>query len=103
MSDYSLILPPDFECYAPEQKDKGWFEDAILDFSGMTYQLHFFDPVRLAQAVRSDVEGTGVFFEPNVVVVQSITKKNMLEAVERLIKFGMVSDLVPQRIDDNQL
>jgi hypothetical protein len=97
MSDFSLILPPDFDDYAFEVEAKGWFEDAVLVMSSQRYRLCFYDPVRLSQEISSDVSRSGMFHEANLVVVQSVTKECMLKAAEKLAKSRMLDGLAPEK------
>ena len=93
---YVLTLPEDFEDYASEVQSKGWFSGATLLFAGKLYRLNFYDPVRLAQDVESELEGQDTFFEPNVVVVRSVTRENMRNAVGALIDRGVANLLAAE-------
>jgi hypothetical protein len=51
---------------------------------------------RLNQEVESDLQRLGVFHDPNLVVVQSVTKSSMRRAVEHLMRLGLVKFLVSE-------
>ena len=96
MPDYSFILPADFLDYEFEVQAKGWFSEATLSISGKIYRLNFYDVVRLNQDIEDELAGVGVFFEPNVIIVSTVTKVSMERAVELLIDSGRLVSLVPE-------
>jgi hypothetical protein len=85
MSSFSFDLPADFAEHEWEAEAKGWISEARLTVSGKQYRLHFFDPARLGQEIQDELECGRVFFEPNLVVVQSVTKANMERAAALLV------------------
>ena len=95
MSNYSLDLPADFMDYEWEVEAKGWFE-AHLIASDRKYRLRFYDRVRLGQEIDDKLGRGSVFFEPNLVVVESVTRVNMEKAVESLAKMGRLASLVAE-------
>jgi len=96
MSNFSFVLPADFDDYAWEVEAKGWFSEARMTVSGKHYRLNFYDPVRLAQTIEGDLQEGPVFFEPNLVVVPTVTKSNMERAVKLLIQSGQLASLVAE-------
>lgn len=94
MKGHSLDLPQGYEEYASEVESKGWFSDAKLAYSGRRYRLSFYDPVRLAQEIDSEIQRGGIFFETNLVVIRSVTRPNMENAVTQLIERGDVPSLI---------
>ena len=93
MSDFSFVLPTDFSDYEWEVTSKGCFSEAQLGIAGKTYRLSFYDPVRLSQEIQSELESRGAFFEPNLIIVRSVTKEEMGRAVEQLVRSGQVASL----------
>jgi len=91
MSSFTLVLPEDFQDYAWEVEAKGWFSLAKLSASGKSYRLNFYDGVRLQQTIEDGLERGGVFFEPNLVVVSSLTRANMERAAEVLVQSALES------------
>ncbi len=96
MSSFALQFPKDFHEYEWEVKAKGFFSEARLSSSGRQYRLNFYDPVRLRQEVESELQRGNVFFEPNLVVVNSVTRADMERAVEVLVQSGMESFLIAE-------
>jgi hypothetical protein len=96
MSNFSFDLPEDFADYAWEVEAKGWFPGARLTVSGKKYQLIFYEPVRLAQTIEGELEERGVFFEPNLVIVQSVTRPHMERAAAFLVESGQTNSLVEE-------
>lgn len=91
-SEFELRLPPDFDDGLWDSK--GYFEGAELVVQGDEYRLVFYDPVRLMQDAQAEVESVGFFFEPNLIVVESIRPDLMRKAVERIIRNGSLNKLV---------
>lgn len=96
VSEYVIKLPDDFDAYAWEVEAKGWFADARVSLSGKEYRLAFYDPVRLAQEIASEHENGCVFYEPNLIVVKTVTQSAMQHAVDDLVKSGRVNSLFPE-------
>jgi hypothetical protein len=93
MTDNSLVFPEGFDDYSFEVESKGWFPGATFSFLGKKYRLTFYDPARLRQVIEHELQGGSFFFEPNLVVVPSVTRQNMEKAVKALIQSGEVSAL----------
>ena len=96
MSSYSFALPSDFADYEWEVTAKGYFSEAQMTVAGKEYRLNFYDAVRLGQEIESELENGGVFFEPNLVVVRSVTKAEMERAAGQLVQSGLVASLTPE-------
>lgn len=93
MLNWSLDLPADFADYEWEIEAKGWF-DARLIASGQQYVLHFYDPARLGQQIDDELRRQRFFCEPNLVVVQSVTRANMEHAARSLVESGQLANPV---------
>lgn len=96
MSDFSLVLPADFDDYAWELEPKGWFTGALLIVDGQRYPLSFYDLFRLGQTIADTHARDDAFFEPNLVVLQAVTKANMQKAAEMLVRSGQFKLLAPE-------
>ena len=96
MSDFSLIFPEGFGDYAWELEPKGMFNEARLEFQGCRYRLMFYDSVRLGQDIEDELQRGGVFFEPNLVVVPTVTRQNMNKAAAQLVKQARLGSLVAE-------
>jgi len=96
LKNHSLEFPKGFDDYASELESKGWFSEARLSFLGKKYRLSFYDPARLGQEVDADIQRGGVFFEPNIVVIPSLTRSNMEDAVAQLVESGGVNSLIAE-------
>lgn len=94
--DYSLTLPSDFSDYEWEVTAKGCFSDARLTVSGKLYRLNFYDAVRLAQEIESELDSSRAFFEPNLIIVRSVARAEMERAAEHLVQSGLVASLMPE-------
>lgn len=96
MPDFSLELPADFADYEWEVEAKGWFSQPRINASRKRYLLNFYDPARLARAINDELERGRVFFEPNLVIVQSITRTSMEQAVALLMESGELTNMVEE-------
>ena len=59
--------------------------------------MNFYDAARISQEIEGELGNRGVFFEPNLVIVRSLTKAEMELAVEQLMRSGFSASLVPTR------
>ncbi|SEK81452.1 hypothetical protein SAMN05216359_103187 [Roseateles sp. YR242] len=96
MSSHSLTLPSDFADYEWEVAAKGWFSEALITVAEKQYRLNFYDSTRLGQEIESELENGRVFFEPNLVIVRSVTRAEMERAAEQLAQSGLVASLKPE-------
>lgn len=96
MSSYSFDLPLDFADYEWEVTAKGFFSGARMTVAGKQYRLNFYDAVRLGQEIESELENGSVFFEPNLVIVRSVTKVEIERAAAHLVQSGLVASLTPE-------
>jgi hypothetical protein len=93
MSNFSFSLPSDFADYEWEVTAKGCFSEGRMTVSGRHYRLNFYDAARLGQEIESQLESGGIFFEPNLVIVRSVTRADMERAAEHLAQSGQVASL----------
>jgi hypothetical protein len=99
MSSFSFDLPRGFVDDEMLWKAKGYFPGARLTVSGKQYDLMFYDPVRLRQDIESELDHAGLLFEPNPVIIQSVTRANMERGAALLVETGQVASLVARRAD----
>jgi len=97
MPSFSLELPADFENYAREVEAKGWFSEARIITAERRYKISFYDLARLTQQIEGEFERGQIFFEPNLVIVQSITPACMERAAAELVQSGQVISLVAEQ------
>lgn len=95
MFDYKLIFPSDFDDYAWEVELKGYFDDTLLEYQGKIYKLTFYDPIRLAQEIADELIARDVFVEDNLLVIKSVDRLNIQNAIEFLINSEKLCLLKP--------
>lgn len=85
------------EHLAFEIEQKGWCGIGIVELpNGARIKLSFYDPVRLAQDLESDLSfGDVCVAEPGMVVIPKVTREYMEKAVSQLFKSGYFDHLVP--------
>lgn len=98
MSDFSLILPSDFDEYAWEVEAKGWFSDVMVNVAGKAYKLNFYDPARLNQEIEDDLSGKVAFVGGNLVVVRSVNRANIEVAVRDLVRSERIYSLASEQL-----
>lgn len=96
MSSYSIAFPTDFSNYEWEVTARGCFSGAKMTVSGKEYRLNFYDAVRLGQEIESELQNGEMFFEPNLVVIRSVTRVEMERAIEQLVRSGLVASLTSE-------
>ena len=96
MSKYKISYG-EYEEYAKAYMEiKGWTSVVELQVEGSTYQLNFYDPVRLAQCINDELDNKDVcFFEENLIIVENVTEENIRRAIETIIAQKRISKLVP--------
>ena len=91
----ALCLPEDFDDYASDVRAKGCFSEAWITADGARYRIDFYDPVRLRQDVELTFkDGHSLFFEPNLVVIQEVTRAEMEKAANLLLHPAHLARLV---------
>jgi hypothetical protein len=96
VSSFSLELPADFEDYAPILESKGWFSEARVVVAERRCRINFYDLTRLTQEIESEFERGQIFFEPNLLIVPSVTRAHMERAAEELVQSGQILSLVAE-------
>ncbi|MGC2779977.1 MAG: hypothetical protein WA418_30495 [Bradyrhizobium sp.] len=94
--DVSIEIPDDFADYEGEVTAKGYLTIAMI-VSGRRYRLNLYDRVRLSQEIQTDLEREYAFFEPNLVVVESVTRAAIERAVQELVRSGRAVEMIEER------
>ncbi|GGO02670.1 hypothetical protein [Microbispora bryophytorum] len=76
--------PDDFGDYAWEVEAKGWFEGVTVEWNGARIRPVFYDPVRLNQEISDELAGGSYFREPNLIVIEKVTRDHMEVAIAAL-------------------
>lgn len=95
MINYQLKLPDDFEDYAWEVESKGWFQ-ATAEFDDVRYQITFYAQARLIQDIDDGLEDEPIFFESNLLVLESVDRSHMEKAIEYLANTSKYKDIMMQ-------
>ena len=85
-----LVLPADFQEYAWDVEDKGFFWLASALIEGTHFPLTFYDPVRLQQDVLAELESGRPFTATRLLVIDTVTvdamRTALLEAPDELFE-----------------
>jgi len=79
--DRELVLPADFGDYAWEVESKGYFSDALVRIGNRLVPVTFYEPVRLAQDVGSEIAAGRLFSASRLLVLERLSVENMQAAV----------------------
>lgn len=93
-SGFTLLLPDDFDAFAPEIEAKGWYPEAVVVFDGRRFVLNVYDPIRLAQDVAAEIANGGFFFEPNLIVMPTVTRDAIERAMRTIVSRGQLKNFV---------
>lgn len=88
MSNIRLEFPPGFEDYEWEVESKGWLQGVVAVVDGRRYPLTFYDQTRLSQDIEEELMRGPGFFEPNVIVVRSVTRGHIESSVAAIVATG---------------
>ncbi len=97
MKEHRVEFPEGFESYAWEVEVKGWLQGVVAIIDGRRYPLTFYDPTRLSQDVKDEVSRGVAFFEPNLIVVRSVTREQIESSVAEIVASGRYKALTPRR------
>lgn len=97
MSNITLQFPPGFEDYDWEVEAKGWLPGVVAVIEERRYTLTVYDRARLLQDVDDVLKEGRIFFEPNLVVVASVTRENIASAIQEIVQTGRLVDLRPDQ------
>lgn len=87
LTEPELVFICDFDAQTEfEAEQKGWFGGAAVRLpNDILIPVSFWDPVRLAQDLESEVKsGQFCLAEPCMIIVPAITKMHMVGAVKQL-------------------
>jgi hypothetical protein len=97
--DYPRLVfeQPFDERLAYEVEQKGWCGIALVEVpNGTRFRVFFYDPIRLAQDLETDLKsGEFCIAEPGMIVVPTVSREHMENAVRRLYEKGYFQSLVP--------
>lgn len=96
MKKFKFSLPEDFDENEWEFEKKGFYENSLLIIEEKKYQILFFDKQRLAQEIEDELNSSNAFLEKNLVVINSVTRKNMELAVEKIMSDGRYLSLMSE-------
>lgn len=78
-----LILPDDFADYAWEVQAKGFFWLGVVSVGDASFEVTFYEPVRLAQDIAAELESDRLFVAKRLLVVPEVTLQHMTDAVDQ--------------------
>lgn len=95
MNIFSLKIPTDFDDYEWEVESKGYFGNVELEIYGEKYFVSFYDSTRIMQEINDEISSRGLFFENNLIVLEKVTKSNMVASIEQLVRNSEINSLKP--------
>ena len=77
---------------------KGWFPAAKIKYDNKIYHLTIYDLTSLSQDISNELSvKQPVFFEKNLIVVETVNTKNIKTAIDYLIKIGAFASFIPEQ------
>lgn len=82
---YLIRFPDYYDDYSSEIAAKGYFADVVIQFGDIEIRPTIYDPVRLAQECADALaSGAAYFSVSTLIVVPTITRTNIMTAIESL-------------------
>jgi hypothetical protein len=98
-NDQYEIKFPDYydELYEFECESKGYMNNIEVYLKdGGKYSLCFMGPFRINQDLESEVNmGNSFLFEPNLIIVPKVNKKNIVSSIEQVYKEALFTSMKP--------
>ncbi|UXN06964.1 hypothetical protein [Bartonella sp. HY761] len=84
-----------------ETQCKGYLFDLYVIIEKKSYNIIFYDKMRLEQDIDAENEryGYGFFYSKNIVVVKEITYDEIVKAINHLIKIDFFSTLKEDKLE----
>jgi hypothetical protein len=99
--DHPVVrLPHSFDERAEyEMTSRGYLAQSIVELpDGSQFEVYFIEPVRLAQTLGDEASAGRPFYaEPNMILVEEVTRASIEEAVRGLWESGFFTRLKPIR------
>ncbi|ANM30465.1 hypothetical protein ABI59_14135 [Acidobacteria bacterium Mor1] len=94
--EFRVEFPVFFEeCDWQTIEAKGWLTGVVVVARDRRSTVTFYEPVRLGQTIEDDLSTDAIFFERNLIVLPSVTRRNMEAALDRMAIRNELWDLVP--------
>ncbi len=100
---FELVFPDWFgEKEKWEAESRGYLSHVIVKLNSSSYDVVFYDCVRLAQDMEyhRTEQGGGCIAEPGLIILDAVTVPNITRAVTTLVDGGYFSHLVPSKTSD---
>ena len=95
MSEVKITFPERFDENEWEIEAKGYLLGVIVHHDGISYELNFYDPVRLQQDASVEIDLYHVFTVMNLVVIESLTRDQIEKAASVLADSGKLLHFSP--------
>jgi hypothetical protein len=96
MTSYAIEFPEGFDEYDSAMLDaKGWLT-VLVTIQERQFEVTFYDPVRLSQEIQGGLKHKGMYLGGNMVVLQSLDRTAIENAVATIADAGTYAEWVPQ-------
>ncbi|MFI8281253.1 hypothetical protein ACIGBH_41705 [Streptomyces sp. NPDC085929] len=87
MATYHVKFPNYLDGYEAETEAKGYLVGVVVSAGNRSFELTVYDQARLVQELDDELDSDRAYFAvPNLLVVRSVTRVEILRAVEALAK-----------------
>ncbi|MFJ2746719.1 hypothetical protein [Streptomyces sp. NPDC087297] len=99
LATYHVRFPDYLDGYEVETEAKGYLVGVVVSAGTRSFELTVYDRARLAQELDDELDSDRAYFAvPNLLVVRSVTRVEILRAVEALAK-GNFQELSPNPVE----
>ena len=101
MKSYKIIFPEEFKNHFLEIESKGWFDGIFILFNNKIYKLVVYEKIRLMQDIEEEIKLNFFFKEVNLLVVDTICKKNIEDAIHSIYQLNEIERFSPYHSSRN--
>ncbi|GAV11881.1 hypothetical protein PBN151_1810 [Paenibacillus sp. NAIST15-1] len=96
MQAYNLYYLDDSERGIWEAESKGYRSDVYIELQDDVFHINVYDQIRLIQDFEEEIKQYGYYqIEPNIVLVQTVNEKEILNTINNLIRTDYFQNIKP--------
>ncbi|WP_268627741.1 hypothetical protein [Paenibacillus alvei] len=101
MEAYNLYFLDDSERSIWEAESKGYRSDVYVELQDDVFHINVYDQIRLIQDFEEEIKQSGYYqIEPNLILVQSVNEKEILNTINNLIRTDYFQNIKPMEKDE---
>ncbi len=89
---YEIVWPDELDDFDWSMvESKGWLSGVKIKVGADTIEPLFYDKARLLQDVEAELELSGYFAEPAIIVLERVTQQAIEQVIERMASAGTLN------------